>query len=172
MVGTAIGGSAGQVRPAEGARGDSWPPLPAIDYAAHPAYAALAKPSWMLRMRALRSFARGFAIAFARWLLDAEHLPKPPEGAGRARSFARQLPAATRAILRSWRFRAFPRRTWSLSAAGGDCRERLGRDGLMVFRMSAAERDAAAQLLATHFASLERRLAAAASEAMHFDGNR
>lgn len=172
MIGTAIGSGAGHERAVHGARGEAWPALPAIDYAAHPAYAAPAKASRTLRIRALRIFARGFIIAFARWLLDAEHLPKPPAGAGRARSFARRLPAAARAVLRSWRFRAFPRRTWSLSAAGGECRERLGRDGLMTFGMSAAEHSAAMQLLAPHFASLERRLVAAAPDAMHFDDNR
>jgi hypothetical protein len=147
--------------------------LPGIDYAAHPAYAEWVRSATLRgRMRALRTFARGMATALARWAVDAEHLPKPPDGVGRARWFASQWRPIGRAVARGWRFRAFPRAARGPTHEGRACADALGAEGMMLLKLSNEERTIMARFLAPHFDRLEERLARIPEGARHFDDNR
>lgn len=160
----------------DGGINEAWTPaprLPRIDYGAHPAYAPGVRDArFALRLRALRRFAAGLATALARWAVDAEHLPKPPEGMSRARWFVSQWRATARAAATSWTVRAFPRRLHTLSPAAQACRAALAEDGMMLLRLTEAEKAEMTRRFAPHFARLEERLARAAASALHFDDNR
>lgn len=138
--------------------------LPAIDYARHPAYRARGS-----RVQALRLISRGAAIAFARWLIDLEHLPKPPPGTDKRRWLVRNAPRLALGALRH----NLGRLTRSARAAeteiGREVAAALDRDGVHAFRLTADEKAELEALTRPSFEDLRRRLARGFG---HFDDNR
>ena len=141
--------------------------LPRVDYAAHPAYGAVWTASD--RLAALGRFARGLSVAWLRWAVDFEHLPKPPAGVGRAGWLLRSAPRLAAGAVRHNLRRAARGGTAPASGADEVVREALADDGVFVFRMTAAEQARMAELTDPWFRELEGRLAAGIRD---FDDNR
>lgn len=138
--------------------------LPAIDYAGHPAYQARGG-----RIRALRLFGRGAVIALVRWLVDLEHLPKPPQGADKPRWLIRNAPRLALGALRHNLARATRSARAPRTQIGREVATALDRDGVHAFRLTAAERSELDALTRPWFEELRRRLARGFD---HFDANR
>lgn len=139
--------------------------LPRIDYGRHPAYRARGS-----RLAALALFVRGAGIALGRWLIDLEHLPKPPSGADRRRWLARNVhrlaAGAVRHNLRRLGGAFGPRPT---AGAGADIAGTLARDGVHAFRLTDDEKARLEALTRPWFDQLRRRVSAGVR---HFDDNR
>lgn len=138
--------------------------LPAIDYARHPAYQARGG-----RLRALGMFGRGAGVAFVRWLIDLEHLPKPPAGADKRRWLIRNAPRLGLGAVRHNLARLTRFRRAADTEIGREVAAALDRDGVHAFRLTAAERSELDGLTRPSFDELRRRLALGFDR---FDDNR
>lgn len=140
------------------------PRLPAIDYARHPAYRVRGG-----RLRALAMFGRGAAIALGRWLIDLEHLAKPPEGADRRRWLARNAARLGLGAIRCNLGRLTRSTSPATTQAGREIAAALDLDGVHAFRLTDAEKARLETLTGPWFGQLRLRLAAGVR---HFDDNR
>lgn len=138
--------------------------LPAIDYARHPAYRARGG-----RARALGMFGRGAVIAFTRWLIDLEHLPKPPAGADKRGWLVRNAPRLAMRALRHNLARLRRSAGVAETGAGREVAAALDRDGVHAFRLTADERAELDALTRPWFGELRGRLARGFDR---FDDNR
>lgn len=141
--------------------------LPAVDYAAHPAYGRGSGP-WST-IRALTRFGRGLAIAWARWAIDFEHLPKPPAGVSRPLWLRRNAHRLAAGTVRNALRRLMPEHGAAATPEGRRIADALARDGVFAFDLTPDEQAEMAALTAPWFAELETRLEAGTS---HFDDNR
>ncbi len=145
--------------------------LPAIDYAAHSAYARSVRAApLVLRLRALSTFSRGFAVALLRWITDSEHLPRPPVGAGRFWVLAhapmlvgRTLANTMRRVMKS------ARSSTTASRASRSVAEALRRDGCLGLTFSDDDIECLRIQSAPWFEQLEARMAGGIDG---FDDNR
>ena len=138
--------------------------LPEIDYAGHPAYQARGP-----RLVALARFGQGAVTALGRWLIDLEHLPKPPSGVDKRGWLARN---AFRLVARAVRHNL--RRLTPSTKQPGAGVERpvaaaLERDGVYAFRMTGEQKAQLAALTRPWFEQLQPRVSAGVG---HFDDNR
>ncbi|HEY0600890.1 hypothetical protein [Brevundimonas sp.] len=138
--------------------------LPVIDYARHPAYQVREG-----RIRALGRFAQGASVAFLRWLVDLEHLPKPPSGADKRRWLIRNAPRLGLGALRHNLARLTRSARAPQTETGREVAAALDRDGVHAFRLTAAEKSELDALTRPWFEDLRRRLARGFD---HFDDNR
>ncbi len=145
--------------------------LPRIDYAAHPAYRAGERRSAALRLRALRTFARGLGVALLRWGTGYENLPKPPQGSNRLRWFAAHIPHYGGAIARDWIARLSRPAPATGPVAARPLLE-LKTDGVTGGTFGPKDRSKLRQRLEPHFRALAQHLRMTPAEKQRFDDNR
>jgi hypothetical protein len=139
--------------------------LPEIDYGRHPAYQVRGS-----RLAALILFGRGVAVAFGRWLIDLEHLPKPPAGVPRRRWLVRNAPRLASTAVRH-NLKRLTRSTGIRSATGSGAGipEALACDGFHSFRLTETDKEQITILTGPWFEHLNRKVA---KGVVHFDDNR
>lgn len=141
--------------------------LPEIDYAAHPAYGRGRGP-WTTVLALLR-FGGGLGIAGVRWIVDFEHLPKPPTGAPRLQWLCCNAYRMAAGTVRNTMRRLVPEYRVAATPEGRRISETLARDGVIALDLTADEQSYMAAMTTPWFEVLEARLTAGTS---HFDENR